>query len=194
MKTYSPSHLTPAESIQRAETNEQLESMNVSDETLRDYAQNVIKHYRETIERHFPNLARYLAVYAQFPYEITVVRIGSNGTFIGYKPTSNQSISVLRLEDFQPPIKYVNLFDLQERLNANLMTFDFSLRTYDSDEAKIYGTRMALSDALAILWMGIEAETFEKLCLELLEAEGIKDEVKASSEIECDTVREVLLH
>lgn len=195
MKIYSPSHLTPAESIQRTETNEQLGSMNVSDETLKDYAEGVITHYRLVIERHFGNLAPYLAVYAQHPYQITVVRIGSNGTFVGYKPATEASVSVVRLEDFDPPIKYANLFDVQDRLQANLITFDFSFRTYDANEAEIHGTRMALSDALYFLWMGIDGATFEKLCLELLEAEEITDEIESgeTANKEFDTVREVTL-
>jgi hypothetical protein len=195
MKIYSSSHLTPAESIERTETNEQLGSMNVSNETLKAYAESVLTHYRAVIERHFANLAPYLALYARHPYKITVVRIGPNGTIIGYKPATEPSVSVVRLEDFDPPIKYANLFDVQDRLDANLLTFDFSFRTYDAKEAEVHGTRMALSDALYFLWMGIDAPTFEKLCLELLEAEGLTGEIKIA-EIdakEFDTLREVTL-
>lgn len=155
----------------------------------------MITEYRTVIDRHFIELSPYLAVYSQHPYEITVVRIGANGTLIGYKPSKEPSVKVLRLEDFQPPIKYVNLFDVQERLAAPLITFDFSNRSYDSDEAKVYGTRMALNDALSALWIGIDAPMFEKLCRELLDAEKLTEGtgVEATHDVGFDTIREVML-
>jgi hypothetical protein len=194
MKLYPPSQLTPKESIESAQAN-QSESMNVSDETLRLYPGVVIAQYRAVIEQHFSNLAPHLALYAQFPYSVTIVRIGSNGTFIGYKPAAQAAVTIMRLEDFDPPIQYANLFDLQNRLEANLMTFDFRTRTYDADEARIEGTRMALGDALQVLWMGIDAPSFEKLCIELIEAENITDkiEIKTPVNMSFDTVREVLI-
>ncbi len=194
MKLYPPSQLTPKESIESAQAN-QSESMEVSDETLRLYPGVVIARYRAVIEQHFSNLAPHLALYAQFPYSVTIVRIGSNGTFIGYKPAEQAAVTIMRLEDFDPPIQYANLFDLQNRLEANLMTFDFRTRTYDSDEARIEGTRMALGDALQVLWMGIDAPTFEKLCIELIEAENITDEIEIKTPVNMsfDTVREVLI-
>jgi len=195
MKIYAPSTLTPQESLRGHETNEQLENMELADDALRDYAQGVITQYRAVIDRHFPKLAPYLAVYVRHPYETTVVRIGQSGTFIGYKPSDQSSVKVMRLEDFQPPIRNVNLFDVQDRLDANLITFDFSNRSYDSDEAKIYGTRMALSDALSALWTGIEPAAFEKLCLELLEAEKLTEEISvdATQDVGFDTIREVMI-
>jgi Restriction endonuclease len=194
MKVYPPSQLTLKES--RASNNAtELESMDVSDETLRVYPEAVLAQYRAVIEQHFENLAPYLALYAQFPYNVTVVRIGRHGTFIGYKPGEEPTVTVIRLEDFEPRIEYVNLFDIQNRLEANLMTFDFSTRTYDRDEAKVEGTRMALADALQFLWIGIDSSTYEKLCIELMEAEGITDEIeiKAPNDISFDTVREVVI-
>lgn len=195
MKVYSPSTLTPKESTERIETNQQLESMNVTDDTLKEYAEGVLANYRTVIEEHFKGIAPHLGLYARHPYEITVVRIGTNGTFIGYKAADAPGVSIIRLEDFDPPIKTMNLFDVRDRLEANLITFDFSFRTYDDREAEIYGTRMALNDALNFLWMGIDAPTFEKLGLELLEAEGLTDEGKVSevSDFGFDTVREVLV-
>ena len=76
----------------------------MSDESLKKYALGVIDHYRAVIERHFGKLAPHLALYHQYPYQITVVRIDA-GTFIGYKPASKPSVTLKRLEDFDPPIK-----------------------------------------------------------------------------------------
>lgn len=194
MKIYPPSQLTLKESSASNEV-QQSEPIDVSDENLRLYPDALLAQYRLVIEQHFANLAPYLALYAQFPYQITVVRIGRNGTFMGYKPAEKAAVTVMRLEDFEPRIEYANLFDLQNRLEANLMTFDFTIRTYDSDEARIEGTRMALADALHLLWMGIDAFTFEKLCIELIEAEGMTDEIDITTptNVSFDTVREVTI-
>lgn len=196
MKVYPPSHMTPKESQERLETNEQLEQ-DITDETLAEYAEGVITHYRAITEQHFSSLTPYLALYAQYPYKITVVRIGPHGTFIGYKPATEPSVEVIRIQDFNPPLESMNLFDVRDRLDANFMTFDLSDRTYDASEAEIEGTRLALSDALHILWVGIDAPRFTSLCLELLDAEGVGNEVGEEEEtdagIEFDTIREMLL-
>lgn len=195
MKIYSPSHLTPKETAAENLTNDQLEDMDVSDETLRAYPEAVLKQYRGVIERHFPNIANYLPFYQQHPYEVTVVRIGSNGTFIGYKPADKPSVSIKRLEEFEPKIPYANLFDIQDRLEAKLMTFDFRHRTYDADEALAEGTRMALSDALHVLWIGIDASMFRNLCTELMVAEQLTHEIQvnSSSKVPFDLFREVTM-
>jgi hypothetical protein len=56
---------------------------------------------------------------------------------------------------------------------------------------------MALKQALDFLWLGIDGQTFEKLCMELLEAEGFAEERMPAEpsvqEIGADTVREVLI-
>jgi transposase len=49
MQSYSPSHLTPKESKHRINTTAELESIDVSDETLKQYALGVIDHYRALI-------------------------------------------------------------------------------------------------------------------------------------------------
>jgi hypothetical protein len=199
MKVYPPSYMTPKESQERLEADEQLER-DLTDETLTEYAEGVITHYRAIMERHFSSLTPYLALYAQYPYKITVVRIEPHGTFIGYKPATEPSVEVIRIHDFNPPLESMNLFDVRDRLDANFMTFDLSDRTYDASEAEIEGTRLALSDALHILWVGIDAPRFTSLCLELLDAEGVSDEIEKEEEpeetdagIKFDTVREMLL-
>lgn len=195
MKFYSPSHLTPKETAAEGHRNDLLESMNVADETLRAYPEAVLEQYRAVIEQHFPNIAQHLALYAQHPYEVTIVRIGPNGTFIGYKPADKSSIVLKRVEDFEPKISYVNVFDLQKRLNANLVTFDFRSRTYDSDEAVVEGTRMALSDALHVLWIALDASTFKNLCAELMIAEDLTAEIQGDSspEVPFDAFRELTI-
>jgi hypothetical protein len=176
MRAYPPSTLTPRESLEQRETNEQLEQMAVSDETLKAYAQAYITHYREVIKRFFGNLAPYLSLYANYPYKITVVRMGPNGVIVGYQPDTQGAIEVIRVEDFDPPLPTLNFFDICKRIPANFITFSFALRAYDDDEAKIEGTRRALEDTLSLLWMSIQVSAFSKLCFELLEAEDIVPE------------------
>lgn len=65
-----------------------------------------------------------------------------------------------------------------------------------ASEAEIAGTRMALEGALYLLWMVIDAPGFERLCLELLEAEGITDEIEVGAStdyMKFDSIREVML-
>lgn len=177
---------------------ERLEEMNVSDETLKEYAVGYIAHYRAVIERFFSNLAPYLARYVRYPYKVTVVRMGPNGTIIGYCPAPEASVEVIRTEDFDPPLPSLNFFDIYERIQAEFVSFSFQFRTYDAVEAEIEGTRSALSDALHLLWLSIDAPAFNTLCLELLEAEGLsadpdKDRSAEVADARYDAVREALL-
>ena len=197
MKAYPPTHLTLKESIERRES-ERLEEMNISDETLKEYAEGFIKHYRAVIERFFSNLAPYLARYVKYPYKITVVRWGPNGTFIGYRPNTEASVEVIKVQDFDPPLTSFNFFDIYERMQAEFVSFSFTFRTYDAVEAEVEGTRQALSDALRLLWLSIDGPSFNTLCLELLEAEGLttdpsEDQNTESPDTKFDTVREALL-
>jgi len=57
MKTYSPFHLTPEESIAAAQDFEkQVAQMKISDENLREYVRTFLKSYRSTLEQFFSAL------------------------------------------------------------------------------------------------------------------------------------------
>jgi Restriction endonuclease len=75
--------------------------------------------------------------------------------------------------ELNPPLSKSTIFDVKEQWQSMIMFFDFSVRSYDKTEAKIYGTKYALVSALECFWLAITPDAFCKLCSELLEAEGV---------------------
>jgi len=185
VRLYPPSTLTIQESLERLEAEERLGDMDVSDATIMLYAQEFLRHYRATIDRFFASLAPHLPLYARHPFEISILRIDSNGVIICYRPGKQASVRLVHEQELKSPLARISIFDIKERWNAIFMMFDFSVRTYDGGEAEIKGVGRALADALYCFWMAITKNAFGELALEFLRAE----KVNLESEI-CDYERE----
>ncbi|WP_136513934.1 restriction endonuclease [Geomonas edaphica] len=174
MKSYPPSHVDP-----RAAASDDLLSdapagyAPPSNETLVLYVERYWQFYRESVEQYFGDVANALSLYASYPYESTVVRLGENGVIVGHRPASHPSVKVLSIDDFDPPLDEINIFDIQKRLHTPLMSFNFRYLAYDEEEARAAGARAAFEQALAVFWQILSGNEFEALCRELAVAEGI---------------------
>jgi restriction endonuclease len=196
MEVYSAFHMTLEESKELAKrVQEETEAVDVSDENLRSFVELFLKHYRETLERFFPNVAPLIPFYAYYPYETKVLRLGPNGVIIGHIPNENASISILRMSDFDPPLTSLNLFDIIERWKAPFCSFDFQGRSYDIKEAEIEATQRALADALSAFWQATDEGVFSQLCIQLLKEEGVslETEIKTDQLKQVDAVGKVLI-
>jgi hypothetical protein len=196
MDIYSPFTLTLKESQRDAASwREAVENMNISDETLREYAEVFLDQYRFTLNRFFSTIGPFIPFYAQAPYKTIIVRMGPNGVIIGHRPEATATIEVIKADDFDPPLDSFNIFEIVNRLQMSFCRFDFSIRTYDREEAEVNATRAALTDALKYFWQTLDEAKFSSLCIELLKAENIDLEVDKPNNqiIGYDVLGEVLL-
>lgn len=196
MKVYPPNQKTLEESQEDSKDfREQASQMNVSDETLKEYVQVFLKYYRETLETHFPRLAPTIPFYAHYPFETMILRVGNNGVIIGHRPNESATIKIMRPTDFDPPMNTIDIFDVVQRWQTPFNSFDFSIRAYSINEAKLEATRQALSNALDYFWFTVDEHGFARICEDLLGAEGIKLKIegKPGEEVRYDAVGQVLL-
>lgn len=178
MNIYSPFLLTPDESHERMKSFDELVSrMNVSDENLINYVQAFFESYRATLEQFFNGIAPSIPFYANHPFETFILRLGPNGIIIGHRPSQTPLVKVMRPADFDPPLDSINIFDVAERWQVPSISFDSNPRTYSLEEAKIVGIRNALASALDYFWQVITPIAFEQLCINILEAEGVRLEI-----------------
>jgi hypothetical protein len=81
----------------------------------------------------------------------------------------------MSLEDFDPPLKEINIFDIIERWDAPFCRFDLSgTKDYDERQAFQEAVSDLLRTALTIFWVAAPEEIFHKICLQILEAEGFE--------------------
>lgn len=93
MDVYPPSHLTLEESQGlAADFNKKAKEMKVSDEDLIKYIKMFFAVFRETIDKYFSELADNIYMYASYPFETKIVRIGNNGVIIGHKSSAIESV------------------------------------------------------------------------------------------------------
>ncbi|MDQ4122179.1 MAG: hypothetical protein M3209_12130 [Acidobacteriota bacterium] len=171
MKVYSPNSLTIKESQERLQYEKTIERINLSDETLAKYFDVYFESYRKTLEDFFSVLAPHLGTYQRYPYKTTIIRWGDYA-FIAFHQASTEKIVEFRdIKEFGSDAG--NLFDLKKRFDPCSMEFDFSgFREYGESEAEIRGKAMALDEVLQVFWLIIaNNEDFEKVCLNLIEAE-----------------------
>jgi hypothetical protein len=169
MDIYSPSHLTPYESDTRMQDfNERVAQMNISDETIQEYIETFFDSYRKTIEQFFLNLAPSIPFYSRYPFETYILRLGTNGVFIGHRPGPVPLVRIMRPSDFDPPLEAINILDIAQRWQVSVLSFDTNPRAYDAEEAKVEGIRRALRTALDYFWHLVNPIAFEQLCKSLL--------------------------
>lgn len=176
MKVLSPFQATQEESERMAiDFRTRVAQMNVSDDQLRHYVRTYFEAFRETVEKYLPSVASSMPFYANYPFETVIVRIGNNGIMTGHRPgVTTPSVTILRLEDLDPPLAVPDVFELTQRLQIPVMSFDFRAREYDDEEARSNGPRDALLTALDYFWSVVKYDEFAALCRQLLEAEGVR--------------------
>jgi hypothetical protein len=198
MEVFPPHHLSVQESTEKTKDfHEQIEHMNVTDQMLEKYIEEFFSYYRDVIDRFFPRMATNIPLYSNYPFRTLVLRVGKNGIIYGYRPDRDFSIRILRPQEFDPPLTTINILAIQEIWQTPLMSFDFRIKKYDEDEARIDGIQRALEDALRSFWMTLTPQKFEMLCIEMLLSERVdlKTEVKSSpSGNYFDAVGNILLH
>lgn len=141
------------------------------------------------VERYFGELAAALPSYADLPYASTVVRVGPNGIIIGHKPAPSPGVTVLRLENFDPPLEpHWTIFTIQDRLEATLLSFDFRSSFYGEKEAREAGARAAFEQAMSVFWHVLQPTRFEELCKDLARAEGIRIDEVAQTDVALDAI------
>lgn len=174
MEVYSPFEKTREESNQYfAGLRQRADQMNVSDETLAEYIRVYFESYREIIEGFFPAFVPFIPLYSNYPYETLILRLGNNGVIIGHRPSATSDIQIMRPDELDLPVDSLNILDIKRCLQLPFMKFDYQIRNYDANEAKIEGVSDALQTALAYFWTTLEPQDFNRLCQELLQAEGI---------------------
>jgi hypothetical protein len=181
MRIYSPHELTQEESLRWVEEwADQVEQMRVNDETLRDYVATYLAVYRSTLEEFFPDLAPLIDFYSRYPFRSLVLRLGPNGVIFAHRPSSSSSIEVLRPTDLDPPLETANVLQLQKRWQTPFMYFDFRIREYSTQEAIVEAQEKALDDAFGRFWEVVSPPSFSRLCVELLQLEGIQLETEVT--------------
>lgn len=115
MNIYSPSQLTPEESEEFRKSQNEPNEIEVSNETLIQYASKFIEIYRKTLEAFAPQITPYLSTYKGYPYKTNIIRMGKNGVFIFYQDDGDSSVKVTKFEDIDPPVE-ANLFDIKKGL------------------------------------------------------------------------------
>lgn len=196
MKVYPPNQKTLEESQEDSKNfNERAAQMDVSDQTLMEYVQVFLQQYRKTLEDHFSSLAPAIPFYAHYPFETMILRVGNNGVIIGHRSSKSATIKIMRPTDFDPPMSTVDIFDVVQRWQTPFNSFDFSIRDYSEDEARLEATRQVLSNALDYFWSTLDEQIFAELGKELLEVEEIKldTEVRPEDKRRYDAVGQVLL-
>jgi hypothetical protein len=171
MKIYPPLHLTLRESQEQLELEKNIEAEIVSDENLIRYYKLYFESYRKTLEDFFPDLAPHLGTYQSYPYKTTVVKWGEQIFTTFHQPFTEVVVEFKKFEDFG--LESGNFFDLKALFDPCAAEFDFrKTRRYDEIDAEIRGKAMALDEVLQVFWLFIAtAEDFEKVCLNLIEAE-----------------------
>lgn len=196
MKVYPPSHLTFRESQEQLEYEKSIEPEIASDEALIRYYKVHFESYRKTLEDFFPVLAPYLGTYQRYPYKTTVVRWGEQ-IFSTFHQSSDES--VVEFKDFKDfGLETADFNDLKALFDPCSAEFDFrKTRRYDEIDAEIRGKAMALDEVLQVFWLFIAtAEDFEKVCLNLIEAETadhLESKIVQPSESEIDLQLEILI-
>ena len=197
MESYPSYHLSLHETQREDAERPTYSGRVVSDEELVVYVKEFITSYRDTVEEFFRPLASSIDFYRLFPFHTTVVRFGTAGAFIAHRPDTEESVRVMELQDFDPPFTTVNIFDVIERLNAVCGEFDFSGRTYGTDEAKIRGMRRALGAVLEHFWSIVvpSENAFASICSELIRGEQIEvlPESRIAEGIRVDAIGRVKL-
>ena len=116
MKIYPLGHATLEESKELSKNfNAEVQNMKVSDDDLKSYVKLFFHNYRVTIERFFQTFSKHIPLYADYPFETSIFRIGENGVITGHSPHKNSIIRILRPSDFDPPLCSMNIFDIQKR-------------------------------------------------------------------------------
>lgn len=174
MKVNGPFQATEKESQEFAEDwHDQVSKMNVPNETLEQYVETFLDRYREVMSQFFPKLAVLIPFYTQYPFLVSIVRLGPNGVIIGYQPDDDITIRMLDIKDLDLPPGPVNFFEIERKLSASHTSFDFRIRAYSLAEAQSEATSTALSHALAAFWSTLDEHRFSDLCSDLLEREGL---------------------
>jgi hypothetical protein len=172
MKIYSPFTLGPEEIDLRSHNTD--EPLDLSDDTLRSYVETFLASYRSTLEEFFDAFRAYIPFYAEFPFETKVLRLGTAGAFIGYRPAPTPSITILEPAELEGAAGSLNLFDIQKAWQTPYLAFDLSGRSYGEQRARMEGQSSALTDALAIFWQVVDGQTFELICRDLLKEESLE--------------------
>ncbi len=174
MKIYSPFTATPEQVEGYKSADEQAAPAEIPDEQFERYVEEYFTHYRNALERYFPRIAPYIGLYRAHPFTTFVLRLGSQMALIGHRPSSTRAIKVMRPADFDPPLTTINLFQVADLWQAAVIAFNFKLERYDAEEAETEAIRQALTDALEVFWLVLEADAFHNVCTELLRREGIE--------------------
>lgn len=178
MEAYPPYSLTPKESRDLNDNFEQhVEQMDVSDETLIAYVGTFLQTYRVTIQEFFPHVQDILPL-CDTSLQSMILRFNQNGVFIGHRRSQSSKIEIQYVNDLDPPLKSLNVFEIAERFQPLSLWFSFEVRSYDQDEAQQDGIRRALTDVLDYFWQKVKTEDFHRLCLDLLAAEDISVELE----------------
>jgi hypothetical protein len=125
------------------------------------------------VEQCFGDLAAAFPVHA---YATTIIRLGPQGVLTVSRPADATTVTVLRPEDFDPPLADISIATVMEATGATSWTFDSRFRSYSEDEARIRGARNAFHRALGVFWQGLEPASFGALCRDLAVAEGLSEE------------------
>lgn len=150
-----------------------------SDAALIRYVERYWIEFRSVVEQYFGSLASALPLYSNYPYATTIVRIYPQGVLTLQNPAPEASVSILRAEDFRPPLESLSFQAIKERLTgtiwtpATLWTWDLRFRAYTDEEAQRWGTLNARIQALEVFWQSIKPSSFEDLCRDLAVAEGL---------------------
>lgn len=170
MNIYPPNVLSHSESQKEmAKLNEQSETIPFpTDEELRTYAIDYWKSFRNVVESHFSEISDKLFFYVNHPFETVIVKLGGHSICIGYKPSDEEIVRILNIKDFDPPLEYMNVEDIQKRLDLPVMGFDFTARLYGIEQADADGAFMALRDAMGFFWHVFDPKDFSELAKEIL--------------------------
>ena len=175
MKFYTPFQLDIEESNEfQKDFDERTKDLVIEDDVLIKYAQNYIESYCNTINQYFNEIKNYVSICINYPYRISIYRIGPNGVCFFYKPDETETISVYRPEDLDDSIESMNLFEVAKVFEPIFYKFDFRPREYSLKEAEIDGIKQALSSAFAFFWNAIDEKDFIELCDEVVLLENYK--------------------
>jgi|ERR1043166_2068934 hypothetical protein len=169
MKIYPPHHLTLRESRKYTADRTHSSAPRIPDETLRQYASRYIEIYRTTLERFFPDIAPHISTYKGYPLKSNIVRL-DHGVFIFHQEAEKNEVEFFEFDKLRPRID-ANLFDIQKRFDPCWGEFDFSGRSFSVEEAELRAHAQALNDALQVFWLLLDPSQFERICLQLVEAE-----------------------
>jgi hypothetical protein len=191
MRSFPPSHVDPRKDVDLT-VGAPADWSRPTDEVLKSYVNTYWEAFRGAVEQYFGAVANHLDWYRSYPFHTTVVRVGSQGTVIGHKPSDEAQVDVVDVKKVSSG-EHVNIFEIQKNLDAHVVTFDFGYRSYDTFEA----TRAARSDAFAaardLFWQALPPTDFERLCQKLLEAEDVRVEKAQAVDEVLDLVARVFL-